>query len=97
MRNTLVIATREADADYLALDELAFVPVFATILVSNSVYVGPADTSVISRSRLSANRKLGVLGGTFPISGVVSMGRRNTFVKFTRRRLKTQSLSWALI
>lgn len=52
MRNTLVIATREADADYLALDELAFVPVFATILVSNSVYVGPADTSVISRSRL---------------------------------------------
>jgi len=29
--------------------------------------------------------------------GVVSMGRRNTFLKFTRWRLKTQSLSWALI
>jgi hypothetical protein len=25
------------------------------------------------------------------------MGRRNTFLKFTRRSLKTQSLSWALI
>jgi len=32
-----------------------------------------------------------------PISRVVSMGRRNTFLKLTRRRLKTQSLSWALI
>jgi len=32
-----------------------------------------------------------------PISRVVSMGRRNTFLKFTRGRLKTQSLSWALI
>src|SRR5208283_5851637 len=28
---------------------------------------------------------------------VVSIGRRNTFLEFTRRSLKTQSLSWALI
>jgi len=35
--------------------------------------------------------------GTFRIRAVVSMGRRNTFLKFTRGRLKTQSLSWALI
>jgi hypothetical protein len=28
---------------------------------------------------------------------VVSMGRRNTFLKFTRRGLKTQSFSRALI
>jgi len=34
---------------------------------------------------------------TFPFIEVVSMGRRNTFLEFTRRRLKTQSLSWALI
>jgi hypothetical protein len=33
----------------------------------------------------------------FPKALVVSTGRRNTFLKFTRRRLKTQSLSWALI
>jgi hypothetical protein len=27
--------------------------------------------------------------GQGPINGVVSMGRRNTFLKFTRRSLKT--------
>ncbi len=40
----LVIATSEADADYLALHELGFVSLSATVLVSDSVYVGPADT-----------------------------------------------------
>jgi hypothetical protein len=34
---------------------------------------------------------------TLPVSAVVSMGRRNTFLEFTRGSLKTQSLSWALI
>ena len=28
---------------------------------------------------------------------MVSMGRRNTCLKFTRRSLKSQSFSWALI
>ena len=36
-------------------------------------------------------------GAQLPVSSVVSMGRRHTFLKFNRRRLKTQSLSWALI
>jgi hypothetical protein len=43
----LVIATSEADADYFALHELGFVSLSVTILVSDSVYVGPADTIVI--------------------------------------------------
>jgi len=42
------------------------------------------------RHRTSVDRKL-------LIRLVVSMGRRNTFQKFTRGRLKTQSLSRALI
>ena len=39
----LIIATIEADAEYFALHELGFVTVSATLLVSDSVYVGPAD------------------------------------------------------
>jgi hypothetical protein len=40
----LVIAVTEADAEYYALDELGFVTVFETFLVSESIHVGPADT-----------------------------------------------------
>jgi len=39
----LIIAANEADATYYALDELGFVTVSATYLVSDSVLVGPAD------------------------------------------------------
>jgi hypothetical protein len=34
----LVIAANEADAEHYALDELSFISVAATILVSDSVY-----------------------------------------------------------
>jgi hypothetical protein len=40
----LIIAATEADAEYHALHELGFVTVSVTTLVSDSVYVGPADT-----------------------------------------------------
>ncbi len=40
----LIIGTSEADATYFALNELGFVTVSGTYLVSDSVYVGPADT-----------------------------------------------------
>jgi hypothetical protein len=40
----LIIAAIEADAEYYALHELGFVTVSATTLVSDSVYVGSADT-----------------------------------------------------
>ena len=40
----LIIAAIEADAEYYALHELGFVTVSATMLVSDSVYVGSADT-----------------------------------------------------
>jgi hypothetical protein len=40
----LIIAATEADAEYFALNEIGFVTVSAAILVSDSVYVGPADT-----------------------------------------------------
>ncbi len=36
----LIIAAIEADAEYCALNELGFVTVSATMLVSDSVYVG---------------------------------------------------------
>jgi hypothetical protein len=36
----LIIAAIEADAEYYALHELGFVTVSATMLVSDSVYVG---------------------------------------------------------
>ena len=37
---TLIIAATEADAEYYALHELGFVTVSATMLVSDSVYIG---------------------------------------------------------
>ncbi len=40
----LIIAVIEADAESYALHELGFVTVSATTLVSDSVYVGSADT-----------------------------------------------------
>jgi hypothetical protein len=40
----LIIAAIEADAEYYALHELGFVTVSKTVLVSDSVYVGSADT-----------------------------------------------------
>ena len=40
----LIIGASEADATYFALNELGFVTVSGTYLVSDSVYVGPADT-----------------------------------------------------
>jgi hypothetical protein len=40
----LVIAATEADAEYYVLDELGFITVSKTILVSDAVHVGPADT-----------------------------------------------------
>jgi hypothetical protein len=40
----LIIAATEADTEYHALHELGFVTVSVTTLVSDSVYVGPADT-----------------------------------------------------
>ena len=40
----LIIDASEADATYFALNELGFVTVSETYLVSESVYVGPADT-----------------------------------------------------
>jgi hypothetical protein len=39
----------------------------------------------------------GQLGLKLPITPVVSMGRRNTGLQFTRRRLKAQGLSRTLI
>lgn len=39
----LIIAANEADATYYALNELGFVTVSVTYLVSDSVLVGPAD------------------------------------------------------
>ena len=40
----LIIAAIKADAEYYALHELGFIAVSATTLVSDSVYVGSADT-----------------------------------------------------
>jgi len=40
---SLIIAATEADAEYYVLHELGFVIVFMTNLVSDSVYIGPAD------------------------------------------------------
>jgi hypothetical protein len=40
----LIIADIEADAEYYALHELAFVTLSETTLVSDSVYIGSADT-----------------------------------------------------
>jgi hypothetical protein len=40
----LIIAAIEADAENYALHELGFLTVSATTLVSDSVYVGSADT-----------------------------------------------------
>jgi hypothetical protein len=40
----LVIAATEADAEYYVLDELGFITVSKTILVSDAVHVRPADT-----------------------------------------------------
>lgn len=40
----LIIASTEADAEYYAISELDFVTVSETYLVSDSVYVGSADT-----------------------------------------------------
>jgi hypothetical protein len=40
----LIIAATEADAEYYALDELGFVTLSDTMLVSNAVHVGPADS-----------------------------------------------------
>jgi hypothetical protein len=40
----LIIAATDADAEYYALQELSFVSLSMTSLVSDSVYVGPADT-----------------------------------------------------
>jgi hypothetical protein len=40
----LIIAAIEADAEYYALHDLGFVNVSATMLVSDSVYIGSADT-----------------------------------------------------
>jgi hypothetical protein len=45
----LIIAAIEADAEYFALDELGFVAVSATVLVSDAVYVGPADITSHSK------------------------------------------------
>jgi hypothetical protein len=39
----LIVATTEADAEYYAFHELGFVTVSETGLVSDCVYVGPAD------------------------------------------------------
>jgi hypothetical protein len=44
----LIIATTEADAKHYALHELGFVSVSIAALVSDSVYVGPADTRLDS-------------------------------------------------
>jgi hypothetical protein len=41
----LIIAATEADAEYYALDELGFITVSTTILVSDAIHVGPADTN----------------------------------------------------
>jgi hypothetical protein len=40
----LIIDASEADATYFAMNELGFVTVSGTYLVSDSVYVGAADT-----------------------------------------------------
>jgi hypothetical protein len=40
----LIIGASEADATFFALNELGFVSVSGTYLVSPSVYVGAADT-----------------------------------------------------
>jgi hypothetical protein len=40
----LIIAAIEADAENYAIHELGFITVSATTMVSDSVYVGSADT-----------------------------------------------------
>jgi hypothetical protein len=42
--SALVIAATEADAEYYALQELGFITVSETFLVSDSIHVGAADT-----------------------------------------------------
>ncbi len=42
--SALIIAASEADAECYALQELGFITVSETILVSDSVHVGSADT-----------------------------------------------------
>jgi hypothetical protein len=46
----LIITATKADAEYFALHDLAFVTVSATMLVSDSVYVGPSDTKAPPKS-----------------------------------------------
>ena len=65
----------------------------SALLSTHYEKLGHADPEAFglnSLGRFAVNRN-------FPVLPVVSMGRRNTFLKFTRRSLKTQSLSWALI
>ena len=40
----LIIAETEADAEYYAINELAFVKVDSTTMACDHVHVGPADT-----------------------------------------------------
>jgi hypothetical protein len=49
------------------------------------VYVNekPYDVTFVAKNRVRPNQS------TSPVTEVVSMGRRNTFLKFTRRSLKT--------
>jgi aspartokinase len=42
--SALIVAATEADAEYYALQELGFITVSETILVSDAVHVGSADT-----------------------------------------------------
>jgi hypothetical protein len=67
--------------------------------MSHFVPTGGILPSSATSAQVVANGETGnlPLQRQCPVSPVVSMGRRNTFLKFTRRSLKTQSLSWALV
>jgi hypothetical protein len=54
----LIIASTEADADYFALAELDFVIVSETNLVSDSVYVGPTASALLTQ-RSTLNLAIG--------------------------------------
>ncbi len=74
----LIIAATEADAEYDELNDLGFVIVSGTSLVSDLVYSVPADDKGLNRWSLSRSGRKIHLKSFHLINAVVSMGRRNT-------------------
>jgi hypothetical protein len=65
-------------------------PVKRTLTQSSIVPMARSSLLGLSRfSNLATSPSKIAVGAQVPINAVVSMGRRNTFLKFTRRSLKT--------